>query len=92
VTTTPGSPWENAFVERVVGTLRRELLDHVIVLNERHLEKLVSEFLAYYHNSRCHQSLSGNSPNPRAIEPPEMGAVVSLPMVGGLHHSYRRAA
>ena len=92
VKTAPGSPWQNAFVERVIGTIRRELLDHVIVLNERHLRRLLSSYLGYYHHARCHQSLGGNSPEPREVEPPDRGAVVSVPMVGGLHHRYRRAA
>lgn len=87
----PRSPWQNAHAERVIGTLRRELLDHVIVLNERHLEKLITEFLTYYHDSRCHQSLDDNSPTPRVVEPPEKGEVISIPMSGGLHHRYRRA-
>jgi transposase InsO family protein len=92
VVTAPRSPWQNPFVERLIGTLRRELLDHVIVLGERHLMRLLSSFFAYYHEARCHQSLDGNAPEPRAVEPPERGAVVSIPMVGGLHHVYRRAA
>ncbi len=91
VPTTPGSPWQNAFVERMIGTIRRELLDHVIVLNERHLRRLLSAYLDYYHQTRCHQALDDNSPDPREIEPPERGPVVSIPMVGGLHHRYRRA-
>jgi transposase InsO family protein len=91
VKTAPGSPWQNAFCERVIGTIRRELLDHVIVLNERHLERLLQNYLEYYHVARCHRSLDANSPDPREVEPPEKGKVVSMPMVGGLHHRYRRA-
>ncbi|MCZ2340639.1 MAG: integrase core domain-containing protein [Bacteroidales bacterium] len=91
VKTAPHSPWQNAYVERVIGTLRRELLDHVIVLNERHLRRLLSGYLEYYHISRCHQSLDDNSPYPRVVEPPNQGEVISIPMVGGLHHWYRRA-
>jgi transposase InsO family protein len=91
VKTAPGSPWQNAFCERGIGTIRRELLDHVIVLNERHLERLLRDFLDYYHTARCHRSLDANSPDPREVEPSKKGKVVSIPMVGGLHHRYRRA-
>jgi putative transposase len=90
VRTSPGSPWQNAFIERLIGTIRRELLDHVVVLNERHLEKLLSEFLAYYHQARCHRSLDRNSPMPRPIE--AVGKVEAIQVLGGLHHRYRRAA
>jgi transposase InsO family protein len=88
----PRSPWQNPFAERLIGTLRRELLDHVIVLNERHLHRLVSSYLTYYHHSRCHQALGGNAPEARAVEPPARGAVIAIPQVGGLHHRYTRAA
>jgi putative transposase len=88
---TPRSPWQNAYAERVIGTIRRELLDHVIIWNERHFQKLIAEFLAYYHESRPHSSLENNCPVRRDIDPPENGDVVSIPMVGGLHHRYRRA-
>jgi len=93
VITPPRSPWQNPFVERLVGTLRRELLDHVIVLNEAHLMQLLDEyFKTYYHTSRTHRSLDQNSPDPRAVEPPEQGEVTAIPLVGGLHHRYTRAA
>ena len=88
----PRSPWQNPFVERLIGTLRRELLDHVIVLNERHLRRLLRSYLEYYHQARCHRALDQNAPVPRAVEPPTTGAVESVPMVGGLHHRYRRVA
>ncbi len=91
VKTAPHSPWQNAFCERVIGTIRRELLDHVIVLNERHLERLLRDYLDYYHTARCHRSLNANSPDRRDIDPPDKGLVNSIPMVGGLHHRYRRA-
>jgi transposase InsO family protein len=87
----PRSPWQNPFVERLIGTLRRELLDHVVVLGERHLLRLLRCFLAHYHDSRCHQALQGNAPKRREVEPPQRGRVVAEPMVGGLHHRYRRA-
>lgn len=92
VVTAPRSPWQNGYVERLIGTLRRELLNHVIVLNDRHLMKLLTEFFRYYHAARCHQALSGNSPDPRDIEPPDKGEVIAIPYVGGLHHRYTRAA
>jgi transposase InsO family protein len=90
VVTAPQSPWQNPFVERVIGSIRRELLDRVIVLNELHLFRLLRSYLLYYHESRTHMALADNAPMPRAVEPPERGPVVALPMVGGLHHRYRR--
>jgi transposase InsO family protein len=92
VVTAPRSPWQNPYVERLIGTLRRELLDQVIVLNERHLLRLLREYLGYYHTARTHQSLEDNAPYPRAVEPPERGRVVSVPYLGGLHHCYKRVA
>ena len=88
------SPWQSPYVERVIGTLRRELLDHVIVMNEHHLRRLLRRFVSeYYHPCRTHLSLGKDAPEPRAVEPPELGKVVELPVVGGLHHRYvRRAA
>ena len=89
----PRSPWQSPFVERVIGMLRRELLDHVIVLNEQHLRRLLRTFVAeYYHPSRTHLSLGKDSPDPRRVEPPSMGDVVEVPLVGGLHHRYTRQA
>jgi putative transposase len=76
-----------------VGTLRRELLDHVIVLGERHLLHLVRKHAAYYNEDRPHVGLDGDAAVTRAVEPRELGKVVALPRVGGLHHRYvRRAA
>jgi transposase InsO family protein len=87
------SPWQSPYVERVIGTLRRELLDHVIVLSERHLHRVLRTYVAdYYHSSRTHLSLDKDSPEPRTVEPPEMGEVLELPVVGGLHHRYTRRA
>jgi len=89
----PRSPWQSPYVERVIGTLRRELLDHVIVMNEGHLRRLLSKFVAeYYHRSRTHLSLCKDCPDPRSIELPQTGNVVELPLVGGLHHRYTRRA
>jgi transposase InsO family protein len=90
--TAPRSPWQNPYAERMVGTFRRECLDHVIILNEAHLRRLLNEFLAYYHDSRAHQALDCNSPNPREVETPERGDVISLPVLGGMHHRYTRRA
>jgi transposase InsO family protein len=85
------SPWQNPYIERFIGTLRRELLDHVIVLNHAHLERLLKEFVEnYYHPARPHQGLAGETPVPQA--PPGEGALVSVPVVGGLHHRYLRLA
>jgi transposase InsO family protein len=92
VLTAPRSPWQNPFVERLIGLIRRECLDHVLVLNEAHLRRILREYFAYYHDARPHQSLDGNAPRPRAIEPPSRGRIVAEPQVGGLHHRYRRAA
>ena len=92
VVTAPRSPWQNPFVERLIGSIRRECLDHVIILNEGHLRRLLSFYLAYYHQARPHLGLGHNAPEPRAVEPPERGRVIAEPMVGGLHHRYRRCA
>ena len=78
----------NAYVERVIGTLRRELFDHVIVLNERHLKRLMSSYLDYYHPWRTHQSLDKDAPDGRPIRAAEPCNVVELPAVHGLHHVY----
>ncbi len=86
------SPWQNPYAERLIGSIRRECLDHVIVLNERHLKRILNSYLDYYHHSRTHLSLNRNSPYKRDVEPREQGRVVAIPMVGGLHHRYRRAA
>lgn len=88
----PRSPWQNGYAERWVGTLRRELLDHVIVLGERHLLRLVRQHVAYYNSDRPHMSLGGDSPVTRDVQPPTAGKVIALPRVGGLHHRYSRAA
>jgi transposase InsO family protein len=92
VVSAPRSPWQRAYVERVIGTIRRECLDHVIVLNEASLYRHVKSFLAYYHESRTHLSLAKDSPEPRPVHPLELGAVVAIRQVGGLHHRYERRA
>jgi hypothetical protein len=88
----PRSPWQNAYVERLIGSIRRECLDHVIVLGEAHLKRLLGSYFSYYHQARCHRSLGGNGPHPREVEPPVSGRVVAVPQVGGLHHRYTRVA
>ena len=85
------SPLQNAFAERVIGTLRRECLDNVI-MGERHAREILEEYVEYYNAERAHQALEGDSPVPRATEPTNEGAIVARPHLGGLHHSYRRAA
>ena len=86
------SPWQNGYCERVIGSIRRECLDHVIVLNERHLRRVLKEFFAYYHESRTHLGLEKDAPEPRAIQAPNVGPVASTPFLGGLHHRYHRNA
>ena len=90
--TAPRSPWQNAYAERLVGSIRRECLDHVIVVNETGLVRVLSRYLTYYHQSRTHLSLAKDSPHPRPIAPPTLGPVVAIPLVGGLHHRYDRRA
>ena len=92
VMSAPRSPWQNPYVERIVGSIRRECLDHVIVWNERSLRRSLRNYFAYYRRSRTHLSLGKDSPEPRPIQPLEMGPVVVLPQVGGLHHRYERRA
>jgi len=88
----PRSPWQRAYVERVIGTIRRECLDHVIVFNEASLYRHMTSFLAYYHKSRTHLSLRKDTPETRPVQPPELGTVIAIPQVGGLHHRYERRA
>jgi transposase InsO family protein len=92
VLSAPRSPWQRAYVERVIGSIRRECLDHVIVFQENALRRTLNSYFDYYHRSRTHLSLGKDPPEPRAIQPPEMGSVVALPQVGGLHHRYERRA
>ena len=86
------SPWQSPYVERLIGSVRRECLDHVIVLNEDHLHRILAEYFAYYHEARTHLSLDRNSPILRLVQPPEKGKVVAKAYLGGLHHRDTRAA
>ena len=88
------SPWQNGLAERWVGKCRRDLLDHVIVLNERHLKRLMNEYVCYYHDDRTHLALNKRTPAGRETEKnPDAGRrVVSMPRLGGLHHRYDLAA
>ena len=93
VLTAPYSLWQNPFAERLIGSIRREGLDHVLVLGERHLRGILIRYLAYYPRARTHLALDKDAPDGRPIEPPARGSVMPLPEVGGLHHRYvRRAA
>ncbi len=88
----PRSPWQSPYVERAIGSIRRECLDHVVVLNEKHLKRILHQYFSYYHGFRTHQSLEMDSPDSRAVQSPEQGRVVAFLEVGGLHHHYERIA
>jgi len=92
VLSAPASPWQRAYVERLIGSIRRDCLDCVIILGERHLRAMLKSYLDYYHRSRTHLALGKDAPEPRMVQPPELGGVVELPEVGGLHHRYERRA
>ncbi len=88
----PRSPWQSPYVERLIGSVRRECLDHVIVLNQAHLYRLLRAYFAYYHRSRTHLGLNKDAPEPRPVQGPGQGKIVAVPQVGGLHHRYERLA
>ncbi len=92
VLTAPRSPWQNPFAERLIGSVRRECLDHVIVLNRRHLRRILTSYFEYYHRSRTHLGLDKEAPIEREVQGPERGKIVAFPEVGGLHHRYERRA
>jgi len=92
VLSAPRSPWQRAYVERVIGSIRRECLDHVIVCGESSLRRTLSSYFSYYHQTRPHLALEKDAPEPRPIQGPELGRVVAMPQVGGLHHRYERRA
>jgi transposase InsO family protein len=84
----PRSPWQNGYVERVIGSIRRECLDHVIVFGEAHLQRVLDAYADYYNSARTHLSLDKNAPRYRAIEC--HGSIYSRPVLAGLHHHYAR--
>jgi putative transposase len=92
VLTAPQSPWQNPYVERLIGSIRRECLDHVITLNETGLHRVLKSYFEYYERTHTHLSLEKDAPIPRTVQPPEFGRVIELPEVGGLHHRYERRA
>jgi putative transposase len=92
IITAPRSPWQNPFVERIIGSIRRDCLDHIIVLSERHLRQTLRDYFNYYHTCRTHLSLNKDPPETRTVEPPELGTIAAFPRVGGLHHQYGRIA
>jgi putative transposase len=92
VLSAPRSPWQRAYVERLIGSIRRECLDHVIVCNETSLHRILTAYFSYYHATRPHLSLEKDSPEPRKVHPPGLGRVLSIPQVGSLHHRYERRA
>ena len=88
----PRSPWQNPYVERLIGSIRRDCLDHVIILHERHLRRLLTSYFQYYHHWRTHRALGMDCPVPRPVQGPEVGLIWEVPEVGGLHHHYERRA
>jgi len=92
ILTAPRSPWQNAFAERLIGTLRRECLDHVVVLHERHLRRVLGDYLDHYHRWRCHRSLAMDCPEPRPVQGPEDGDVVEVAEADGLYRHYQHRA
>jgi hypothetical protein len=92
VLSAPRSPWQPASIERVIGTVRRECLDHVIVFHEASLYRHVKSFVGYHHGSGTHLSLAKDAPEPRPVQAPRLGRIVAIPQVGGLHHRCERCA
>ena len=82
------SPWQNGYVERLIGSIRRECLDHLIVFNAEHLRRILVKYAAYYNEGRTHISLAKDAPRRRSIE--RFGDIVAYPILGGLHHRYAR--
>jgi putative transposase len=92
VLTAKHSPWQNPFAERLIGSIRRECLNHVLALCKRHPRRILTSYFAYYHQARTHLALDKDAPELRPIELPATGKIVQLPEVGGLHHRYLRQA
>lgn len=91
ILTAPQNPWQNPYVERMIGSIRRECLDHVIVINEASLLRVLKEYFEYYQRCRTHLSPRKDAPLSRAVQPPSLGEVIETPQVG-LHHLYTRRA
>ena len=89
---TARSPWQNCYVERAIGSIRRECLNHMIVLSEQHLRRILKSYFRYYHESRTHLSLSKDAPESRVIQANKLERIVQIPQLGGLHHRYERRA
>jgi transposase InsO family protein len=92
VVTAPRAPWQIGYAERVIGSIRRECLDHVVVIGERHLLRILAKYIEYYNETRTHLSLAKDAPTPRRTYAPSQGRVIEVPRVGGLHHEYTRRA
>jgi putative transposase len=92
VLSAPRSPWQRAYVERIIGSIRRECLDHIIILGERSLRRTLTAYFSYYHDWRTHLSLGKDAPRSRRIQPAAEGQVIEIGEVGGLHHHYERRA
>jgi putative transposase len=92
VISSPASPWQNPYAERLIGSIRRECLDHVVVLGERHLRRVLAGYIAYYQETRTHLSLAKDAPTPRRVQNVTEGDVIGFREVGGLHHRYERRA
>jgi putative transposase len=92
VVSSPMSPWQSPYVERLIGSIRRECLDHVIVISRTHLRRVLRAYITYYHGARTHLSLEKDAPTPRRAQFVAEGGVIALPEVGGLHHRYERRA
>ena len=84
----PASPWQNAYVERLIGSVRRECIDHVIILGEAHLRRIMSRYASYYNQARTHRALGKDAPISRPVQP--FGRIITEPMIAGLHHRYAR--
>jgi hypothetical protein len=92
VVTAARSPWQNPYVERIIGSIRRECLNHVIIFDERHLRSVLSSYFCYYHKTRTHLSLDKDCPESPTVHLPAVGKIIAFPEVGGLHHRYERRA
>jgi transposase InsO family protein len=92
VVTAARSPWQNPFCERLIGSVRRDCLNHIIVLGEAHLRRVLMRYFRYYHKFRTHLSLEKDTPETRPIQDAELGELIEVSEVGGLHHHYERRA